>query len=1150
MHHNKEHLTTCCHTCTFVLSAHNSGRMVMLWLKSFAVLLRLLSYKLLTRHSKKSSSYQVSFISFKNVKMEFLSNTTNIRNICILAHVDHGKTTIADSLIASNRIISHRMAGKMRYLDDRQDEQERGITMKSSSIALKYEDESSEKYLINLVDTPGHVDFCGEVSAAIRLCDGALIVVDVVEGVCPQTKAAVEQAWKEGIEPVLVLNKIDRLVLEQQLDETAAYLRLNQLLEQVNAIVATLLTTEVFEDETGSGAHNFPQSVPKQQPVETNADNVHVYDWASAIEDIDDDKYYFMPEKNNVVFASAIDDWAFTIGAFAKILSTKHKINFTALNKTLWGDYYIDSKQKRILKNAQAKAKKNLFTSMVLESIWKIYDTICIRRDKIKMEKMCQVLDIQMAPRDINHTDSRHQIKLVMSKWLPLTKSVLQSVVKVVPNPRRLSERRVERLLSSNWRKFKQLPPETRKLKDSFLECSFDEGSVKVACISKMLAVERKNLPENRKDIIRHQRDYNKDKTSQAPLETEARVNAVIPDQPEEDQNEIVFIAFARVFSGRLKTGDKLFVLGPRHDPSGLTPELIGRIDESKNLEELDVNEHVTVATVEKFYLLMGREIERIDCALAGNIVGIQGLEKHLVRTATISSDIYCPPFNDLHLPATPILRVAIEPKNPSEMINLVNGLKLLNQADPCVEVKLQQTGEHVIVATGEVHLQHCIKDLQEKYANNIELNISQPIVPFRETIVLPPKTDMVNETIDDNNMKLACSNQKSRTKKGVIEILTPNKKCKIKIRASPLPERVLDCLMQNFEYIKIMAKLVTSRHKTDSQLLEQLTVHNRNRIKEFRATLKDLIVQCRREKTAWKHLYDDDFDERIWSFGPKYFGPNILVAGQEVDINYSQWQRLSENDYTHNLENDDDLRNFIDSFISGFQLATQSGPLCEEPMMGVCFTILEWSYIENIRNEADEIETHQHLELEETTRLNSTTSTHNKLKDSYGPMSGQIISTAKDACRKAFQNQPQRLMSPMFSCDIQVTTEVLGRMYAVLARRNGRILHGDMREGSQTFEIKAFIPVIDSLDFVNEIRKQTSGMANPQLIFSHYETIDVDPFWSPSTEEEYALFGEKADTENQARKYMNLVRRRKGLSVQEKIVEHAEKQRTIKRNK
>lgn len=1088
--------------------------------------------------------------------MEFLSNTTNIRNICILAHVDHGKTTIADSLIASNGIISQKMAGKMRYLDNRQDEQERGITMKSSSIALKYADEHGERYLINLVDTPGHVDFCGEVSAAIRLCDGALIVVDVVEGVCPQTKAAIEQAWKEGIEPILVLNKIDRLILEQKLDETAAYLRLNQLLEQVNAIVATLLTTEVFEDNSSENSSAFHKSVSNVEVFDSNSlpstDNVQVYDWASAIENIDDDKYYFMPAKNNVVFSSSIDGWGFTVKVFAKILSLKHKINVKALEKTLWGDFYIDTKQKRILKNAQAKAKKNLFTCMVLESIWKIYDTVCIRRDRVKMEKMCQVLDIQMTARDINHTDARHQIKLIMSRWLSLSNNVLKSVVEVVPNPRGLSERRVERLLSSNWRKFKQLPDETKKLKNSFLTCSWDENAVKVACISKMLAFERKHLPENRRDIIKQ--SVPKSQNQSTPI-SDVQTNSshhsasTLCQPKDETENEIVFIAFARVFSGKLESGDKLYVLGPRHDPSSLNSEMINKVDETKNLEDLDVNEHVTIATVDKFYLLMGREIERIDYALAGNIVGIQGLDKHLIRTATISNDIYCPPFNDLHLPATPILRVAIEPKNPLEMNTLVNGLKLLNQADPCVEVKLQQTGEHVIIATGEVHLQHCIKDLQERYSNNMELNISQPIVPFRETIVVPPKIDMVNETIDDNNMALGHVRTKTEYKKGLIELLTPDKKCTIRMRACPLHEDVLKCLMDNSEYIKIMAKLVTSRHKTESQLIEHLSEFNKKKIFEFKQNLEDIILDIRKQKSEWKHLYHEGFVNQIWSFGPKYFGPNILVAGNDISIKYSQWERLTGENCTRNLEIDTDLSNYIDSFISGFQLATQSGPLCEEPMMGVCFVISDWTYTGSQSQEVAEVgDVEQPQSTETHSPLTSKIRSHQK--ENCGPMSGQIISTVKDACRKAFQVQPQRLMSPMFSCDIQVTTEVLGKMYAVLGRRNGRILHGDMREGSQTFEIKAFIPVIDSLDFVNEIRKQTSGLANPQLIFSHYETIDVDPFWSPSTEEEYALFGEKADTENQARKYMNIVRRRKGLSVQEKIVEHAEKQRTIKRNK
>ncbi|GIY90873.1 elongation factor-like GTPase 1 [Caerostris extrusa] len=123
-------------------------------------------------------------------------------------------------------------------------------------------------------------------------------------------------------------------------------------------------------------------------------------------------------------------------------------------------------------------------------------------------------------------------------------------------------------------------------------------------------------------------------------------------------------------------------------------------------------------------------------------------------------------------------------------------------------------------------------------------------------------------------------------------------------------------------------------------------------------------------------------------------------------------------------------------------------------------------------------------------------------------------------------------------------------KMYAVLGRRNGRILHADIQEGSQTFHVTAELPVTESFDFANEIRKQTSGMALPQLVFSHWEVVDVDPFWSPRTEEEYTHFGEKADVENRAKKYMNNVRRRKGLAVDEKIVEHAEKQRTLMRKK
>lgn len=156
---------------------------------------------------------------------------------------------------------------------------------------------------------------------------------------------------------------------------------------------------------------------------------------------------------------------------------------------------------------------------------------------------------------------------------------------------------------------------------------------------------------------------------------------------------------------------------------------------------------HIKEVTIENLYLLMGKELEELDEAPAGNIVGIKGLQDHVLKTATLSSNIFCPSFSDLTIMATPIFRVAIEPKNINDLPKLKKGLKLLNQADACVQVIVQENGEHVLVTLGEVHLERCVFDLENDYAK-CPLNVSTPIVSFRETVVPQATFDMVNEAI------------------------------------------------------------------------------------------------------------------------------------------------------------------------------------------------------------------------------------------------------------------------------------------------------------------------------------------------------------------------------------------------------------------
>lgn len=887
-------------------------------------------------------------------------------------------------------------------------------------------------FIINLIDSPGHVDFYGEVSAAVRLCDGCLIVVDVVEGICPQTITALKQAWIEGLKPILILNKMDRLFFEKEMEQSEAYDHLRQILEQINVVQGDLFTSGVLkqdyenvEDMETKSRNKGTESVNDgeiQENVDCYQEQGFTFDWTSPLDAVDDSVHYFTPESNNVIFCSATDSWAFTIESFASMYSTKSKISKSVLNRTLWGDYYMDTKKKRIFKGAVGKGKEPLFVQKILNPLWKLFEPIKLldpekrkltKEEKVDQEnqlsKMVQSLGINVSERQLKHPEPRMKLRSIMSQWLPLPDVVFPSVCKLIPSPLQLTSERVEHLMCSRLRKMESLPEESRKLKQDFLNCSTDETSTKIVCVSKMVPMDLSLIRQVSKPVKRNFNDDSIKKTGDEPI-SEQKIDELVINEPkisEEEPNKQVFIAFARIFSGRIKVGDKLYVLGPKYDPNH-RPDFV---DPDSRLVDLAKDSHVTLATISGIHILMGRDLINIKEAVAGNVIGLTGLEGHVLKSATLSDSLFCPPFVDLHISAPPILKVAIEPEDLTQMPQLIKGLKLLNQSDPNVKVQVEETGEHVIVSPGEVHLQKCIDDLESSFAG-IKLKVSEPIVPYRETIINPPKFDMVNESVV----------QSTKTKKdhnSEVIFFTANKKCSISLKSLPIPDIVSNYILEHIPLLKIIS---TDRKVSKVEDIDKFKEGLKNKFDE---AAKELSDQSRGSKSDC-HWWTNCTIDQIISFGPKNVGANMLLdqSGSKGVILKSFWEReqLGHQKVT--------IRNELESsIINGFQLATLSGPLCEEPMMGVAFVVTSLT----IPGTQVSVGGSDNQSTNSGGQQSNGGGEEEEGNQSYGPLAGQLMSTVREGCRRVFLSADRRLKMAMFTCMVQVSQEAYGKLNNIL---------------------------------------------------------------------------------------------------------------------
>ncbi|KAG9352261.1 hypothetical protein JZ751_020674, partial [Albula glossodonta] len=334
----------------------------------------------------------------------------------------------------------------------------------------------------------------------------------------------------------------------------------------------------------------------------------------------------------------------------------------------------------------------------------------------------------------------------------------------------------------------------------------------------------------------------------------------------------------------------------------------------------------------------------------------------------------------------------------------------------------------------------------------------------------------------------------------GLVTLTTPNKLATVGVRAMPLPEEVTRLLEGNGDLIRTMEQFNLSMKEGKTLEINQKTLES---IQDFKENLEAHL-----QGWKWRNAVN-----RIWSFGPRRYGPNVLLNNLDGYQRPSVWQCLEKERPEVGV-----YRDFDNSIVSGFQLATLAGPMCEEPLMGVCFLVEKWemkltmqtshqdSVEEDMSHDApvpqetgSEDTPRQGAEIHQEPREPNAASSSNSQSrrrnevtptDCYGPISGQLIAAMKEACRHAFQAKPQRLMAAMYTCEIMATSEVLGRVYAVLSKREGRVLAEEMKEGTEVFIIKAVLPVAESFGFADEIRKRTSGLASPQLVFSHWELV------------------------------------------------------------
>lgn len=831
------------------------------------------------------------------------------RQVVLAGHVHHGKSSVVDLLVrASHQADSLPGGGKgaasnggkpMRYTDARDDERARGMSIKATPVTAVCESSRGKSYALGLIDAPGHADLVDEAVASMRLVDGAVVVVDAVEGVMLQTERALKAAAREGLAVCVVINKVDRLITELKLPPTDAYFKLRHTLDEANAVL-----------EAAGG-----DSIQRLDPV-----------------------------AGNVCFASAAYEFCFSLKSFARLYAEVHglPVDAEALAARMWGNIYYHPGSRAFRKRPPPEDAdpRRSFVEFVLEPLYKIF-ALCVGEHPKSVARALAGLGVRLPPSAYKQ-DVRPLLRDACAAVFGDMSSLVDMLVEHVPPTDAGARAKVAAHYSG---------PADGPLAQQMARCA-TEGP---------LAVQVTKL---------YQRG-----------------------------DGTTFDALGRVLSGTLRRGAAVRVLGEAYTP--------------------DDDEDSALRSVDGLWIPQARYRVPLEQASAGQLVLIGGVGASVAKAATLMADVDEVDDDEAHIfrslsfgDAAAVVKIAVEPLNPSELPKVVEGLRAINKTYPLAVTKVEESGEHTILGTGEVFLDSVMRDLRELYAN-VEVKVSDPVTCFRET---------VSET-----SALKCYAE------------TPNGRNKLTMVAEPL----------------------------DKGLAEDI---------EARAV--DLSWPRRRVANFFteKYSWDALAARSVWAFGPDpSAGPNALL------------------DDTIGEVDPDMLKAIRESVSQGFRWGAREGPLCDEPVRGVRFRLLDATV-------ADE------------------------------PMfrgGGQVIPTARRVCFSSMLTASPRLMEPVYYAEIQTPSDCMSAIYTVLSKRRGHVLGDAPVAGTPVYTVKAYVPAIESFGLETDIRFHTQGQAFPQMTFDHWAVVPGDPC------DRGAILRplEPAPTMHLAREFAVKTRRRKGLA-------------------